>query len=738
MSVFKVRATGFSSVAPQKIDEAEVRRALSLFADPARGIEFVGPPSWQPKICPGGDLDRMAEAVQEMRDRPLIYLRLNPVGLNASKCASDRTIIERRWLFLDIDPVKKAGEEDNPATDEEHERTRLLTEEVRLYLSEECGWPAPVLIDSGNGWYLLYRILLPNTEHVKAIIKSFVHSMSKRFSGDKGTIDPSIYNASRLAKLPGTMAIKGKCSDDRPYRMCRLVFCPQEPDIVSPEMIVEATAGEASAPVFPSNGESNGTVHGSAFKVKAGSGGMVAYVKKALDNECARVVLAQPGPKEGRNNALNRAAFSLGTLVGGGYLSRSEAEQRLWDAARSSGLHEDANCGQRGIESTIRSGLEAGMEAPRSLPEKAAKVRAADGPGPEVEEDETITIGANEIAPEVIKWLWYGRLPQGKLVTWAGQTGLGKSFLSCDIAARMSIGADIPFGGGECFPVSGTLMLNCEDGYADTIVPRLMEAGADLRMIRFMKTEKLACWTMAHLDSLERAIRETPDCRLVILDAASSFLGGVDDHKNSEFRQLLAPFVLRVQDWGVSVVFVTHFNKAGSHKVEVLDRVMGGVAWVSGVRVAAAFIKTPTPDEPERRMFVPLKSNICKKQTAITYRLVNVDGDRNRCRVEWLEEIDTTAEQAMTEALQGAARPRGLIAAEWLIEQFNVRREWSSEDLFTAGKHAGVSRNAIFEAKKQLSLPSARRVVSENGDVTYIWWVPEDWAQLRKHDEGEA
>jgi hypothetical protein len=44
-----------------------------------------------------------------------------------------------------------------------------------------------------------------------------------------------------------------------------------------------------------------------------------------------------------------------------------------------------------------------------------------------------------------------------------------------------------------------------------------------------------------HLPALESAIKQVADCRLVIIDPISSFLGGTDSHRNSEIRSLLAP-----------------------------------------------------------------------------------------------------------------------------------------------------------------------------------------------------
>ncbi|MFN3684838.1 MAG: hypothetical protein ACK41F_13035 [Fimbriimonadaceae bacterium] len=67
-------------------------------------------------------------------------------------------------------------------------------------------------------------------------------------------------------------------------------------------------------------------------------------------------------PQGARNDTLNRAAFNLGQLIGGGYLVRAEVEAALRIAAESVGLE------PREIDATLRSDLDAGMRRPRTIP----------------------------------------------------------------------------------------------------------------------------------------------------------------------------------------------------------------------------------------------------------------------------------------------------------------------------------------------------------------------------------
>jgi hypothetical protein len=81
-----------------------------------------------------------------------------------------------------------------------------------------------------------------------------------------------------------------------------------------------------------------------------------AYGAAALDAEVIRIAATREGS---RNHELNRAAFSLGQLVGNGYLDAEDAALRMLGAAMTAGLSEFE------ARRTIASGLEAGQRYPR-------------------------------------------------------------------------------------------------------------------------------------------------------------------------------------------------------------------------------------------------------------------------------------------------------------------------------------------------------------------------------------
>jgi len=88
-----------------------------------------------------------------------------------------------------------------------------------------------------------------------------------------------------------------------------------------------------------------------------------AYGRAALEYEITALASTLKG---GRNDALNRASFSLHQLVAGGELDPAEVRARLLAAAAANGLMTDPEDGPRSVAKTIASGARAGLQHPRN------------------------------------------------------------------------------------------------------------------------------------------------------------------------------------------------------------------------------------------------------------------------------------------------------------------------------------------------------------------------------------
>jgi putative DNA primase/helicase len=92
---------------------------------------------------------------------------------------------------------------------------------------------------------------------------------------------------------------------------------------------------------------------------------------------------------------------------------------------------------------------------------------------------------AADITVKPPEWLWPGRVAIGKLTLIAGEAGLGKSQVSIAMAGAVTTGGPWPCGEDRS-PLGDVIFLCAEDGAADTIVPRLMAIGANLRRVHII------------------------------------------------------------------------------------------------------------------------------------------------------------------------------------------------------------------------------------------------------------
>ena len=146
-----------------------------------------------------------------------IYIVMNPIRESfKGKSAADADISHRELLLIDVDRAEKMVV---PATDAEVEAARLVADAIKAFM-EEHGCSDPIRVMSGNGHHLYYLLAeMPNNEESKHLIQRMLLNLAHRFDNDMIKIDTVVFNASRITKVPGTIARKGLESEGRPYRM---------------------------------------------------------------------------------------------------------------------------------------------------------------------------------------------------------------------------------------------------------------------------------------------------------------------------------------------------------------------------------------------------------------------------------------------------------------------------------------------------------------------------------------
>lgn len=330
---------------------------------------------------------------------------------------------------------------------------------------------------------------------------------------------------------------------------------------------------------------------------------------------------------------------------------------------------------------------------------------------------------ASDIVARPVEWLWQGRVPLGMLTLWAGEPKQGKSFVSLALAAAVSRGAAMPGSSPPAGPAS-VILMSAEDDSSRTILPRLIAAGADRSRIYTFDSVLTedgaeALPTLAHdMAHLADVAERLGDCRLIVIDPVSAYLGGVDDHRNAELRGVLSPLKAVAERLNLSVVLLSHLSKGGTGSAR--NRVIGSVAYVGACRSNALFVRD-TQDEAGRRiLLLDNGGNLAPPAPTLAY-VIRDDGDG--ARVEWSPDpVEITAEQALAAqqaAYQAATDSSQRREAEEWLKDTLADGPLSAREVKDAARKAGISSRTLERAKANVRVQSRRRGFGR--EAVYYW-----------------
>lgn len=330
-----------------------------------------------------------------------------------------------------------------------------------------------------------------------------------------------------------------------------------------------------------------------------------------------------------------------------------------------------------------------------------------------------------DVTAERVRWLWPGRIARGKVTVLAGHPGLGKSQVTASLAAILTTGG--------LWPVDRTraergavVILSAEDDAADTILPRMLAAGADVRRVHVLdavhaadasgKPCERAFDLTRDVGALAALLDDIGDVALVVIDPITAYLGAVDSHRNAEVRAVLAPLSDLAARYGVAVLGVSHLSKGGGN--DALLRVTGSLAFVAAAR--AAWLVAKDPDDPARRLFLPMKNNIGPDAAGLSFRIESAtvaDGIATSC-VAWnADPVSLTASEALSaDGRQGDAddAPQRAEAEQWLLDALAVGPV-VVEELKRRARADGVAWRTVERAKKALGVPARKHGFGAEG-----------------------
>jgi putative DNA primase/helicase len=317
------------------------------------------------------------------------------------------------------------------------------------------------------------------------------------------------------------------------------------------------------------------------------------------------------------------------------------------------------------------------------------------------------------IEAKPIKWLWNKIIAFGKVTIIAGNPGLGKSQLTANIAAIVTIGGIFPNTQISC-PMGKVIFLSSEDDASDTIRPRLEAAGAELSRV-FILDSIIDCPSDSEnlnyrhfnlgsdLKQLEALLEEIKDVKVIVIDPISAYLGNTDSHKNAEVRALLSPLGELASKYGVAIICISHLNKSTNN--DALMRVTGSLAFVAAAR--AAFLVVQDPDDNDKRLFLSMKNNIGKDTTGFAFKIEShqLKSGIDISKVIWLDEsVTTTINDAMTAPGIDRDKQSALEDAKEFLLILLANAPVAVKEIEMEAENAGLSMATVRRAKKLLGI----------------------------------
>jgi len=329
-----------------------------------------------------------------------------------------------------------------------------------------------------------------------------------------------------------------------------------------------------------------------------------------------------------------------------------------------------------------------------------------------------------------LDWLWPGRFARGKFGLVAGLPDMGKGQIAAFITAAVTAALELPCGEGNA-PQGNVIWFNAEDGARDTILPRLVAAGADTSRVHLVNSARVGgedrmFSLVTDLRLLRKAIERIGNVVLVIIDPVSAYLGvgRVDGRSATDVRGVLTPLKDMAEELHVAVIGIAHFNKKDDIKSALL-RVSDSIAYVAAARHVYAVLDDP--EDKNSKLFVKAKNNLARDTKALRYGMsVKTVGHDAKLGVDieapfivWHPQyVEITANEAMAAAGGHTAKRE---AREFLLERLEAGPVKANE-IVEEAKQEGIAKRTLDRAKKELGIKSRKTLEMFDGE--WFWELP--------------
>lgn len=304
-------------------------------------------------------------------------------------------------------------------------------------------------------------------------------------------------------------------------------------------------------------------------------------------------------------------------------------------------------------------------------------------------------ITADQIEPKEVSWLWYPRIAAGTITLVGAKGGTGKGMFLTDIAARITRAALWPTMDKSHAPRGRVLWCETEDLIAQTVVPRMMAAKADLSRV-IIKTSAADLFA---IDDLREYVIQR-NIRMIVLSPLNSFLDIEDGNNGKLVRKGLERLQSCIEGTKCAIVGICHLNKKAD--LDAVERLLGSVEYVNFVRNVLLLNAEKGTDDVR---VVHAKQNISKKGNDLLFTKVNTRPQDRRSAYwgvdDWRRAEENVDQDDLYAKKTDDDGKEAKSAGVWLAEQL-ADGEWHDlEEIVTAGELRSHSKAAIQRAQQR-------------------------------------
>ena len=362
------------------------------------------------------------------------------------------------------------------------------------------------------------------------------------------------------------------------------------------------------------------------------------------------------------------------------------------------------------------------------------------------------SINASTVTPKDVDWLWFNRIPAGAITYGVGKPGNAKSLWSTDLAARVSSGADFP----DCKNEHGAqkvLLYAGEDSLENTVIPRLIRAGANLANIELLDNSSFEVYDRDYnrvdrrgidlsqdITILNYLVKKHPQIKLLIIDPITGVFGNRNTNHDKDMRPIMNNLKDMLEARGLTMVGIAHTNKRGD--AAAIDQIQGASSIAGAARAAWLFTRDSESDDEHAHMMTCIKGNLSDNHDGLKLLTVAdaVPGlKRPVPSIVWGESTKMQADeanQALKEKRESKQGRRDAAKAAVLVFLADGPKRSSGENgVYETLKKQGHSAETVKRAAGELT--DAREICREQKGKQWYMLLPEHLFEFEQQEESQ-